>query len=144
MSTGDHFMRMDAVSGQLAPLLDQAALAAALNSLLALTERPLAAADLPIKSLRLAAYGRYRFSVRDIQVFCDADAHCSKVYAKDKSEPGILSPDKKSEAFVRDWNLWLRDLASGKETQLTTDGVQDFGYATDNAGWKHSDKAILE
>ncbi len=143
-ANGDHFMRMDAVSGQRAPLFDQTALAAALNSLLALSERPLAAADLPIKSLRLAADGRYRFSVRDIQVFCDADAHCSKVYAKDKPEPGVLSPDKKTEAFVRDWNLWLRDLASGKETQLTTDGVQDFGYATDNAGWKHSDKAILE
>jgi len=31
-------------------------------------------------------------------------------------------------------NLWVRDVASGKETQLTTDGVKDFGYATDNAG----------
>ena len=31
----------------------------------------------------------------------------------------------------------------GKETQLTTDGVENFGYATDNAGWKHSDSAIL-
>ena len=26
-------------------------------------------------------------------------------------------------------------IATGKETQLTTDGVKDFGYATDNAGW---------
>ncbi len=30
-----------------------------------------------------------------------------------------------------------------KETQLTTDGVKDYGYATDNAGWKHSDAAIV-
>jgi dipeptidyl-peptidase-4 len=42
-------------------------------------------------------------------------------------------------AFIRDWNLWVRDLATGAETQLTTDGVKDYGYATDNAGWKHSD-----
>ncbi|HUA82174.1 MAG TPA: DPP IV N-terminal domain-containing protein, partial [Dyella sp.] len=34
--------------------------------------------------------------------------------------------------------------ATGKETQLTTDGVENFGYATDNAGWKHTDEAILE
>jgi len=54
-----------------------------------------------------------------------------------------LSPDKKRAAFIRDWNLWMRDVASGKETQLTTDGVKDFGYATDNAGWTHSDRAIL-
>jgi len=37
----------------------------------------------------------------------------------------------------------VRDVATGKETQLTTDGVKDFGYATDNAGWIHSDRAVL-
>ena len=31
----------------------------------------------------------------------------------------------------------------GKETPLTTDGVKDFGYATDNAGWTKSDRPIL-
>ena len=34
-------------------------------------------------------------------------------------------------------------LATGAETQLTTDGVKDFGYATDNAGWVSSDRPIL-
>src|SRR3546814_11118772 len=40
---------------------------------------------------------------------------------------------------------WSSDVCSSdlKETQLTTDGVKDYGYATDNAGWKHTDKAIL-
>jgi dipeptidyl aminopeptidase/acylaminoacyl peptidase len=55
----------------------------------------------------------------------------------------VPSPDGKRTAFVRDWNLWVRDIASGKETALTTDGVTDFGYATDNAGWTRSDRAIL-
>ena len=55
----------------------------------------------------------------------------------------VLSPDGKSVAFLRDWNLWIKDVATGKEKALTTDGVKDFGYATDNAGWKHSDKPIL-
>src|SRR5205807_6719375 len=54
-----------------------------------------------------------------------------------------LSADKKRAAFIRDYNLWVRDVANGKETQLTTDGIKDFGYATDNAGWIHSDRAIL-
>ena len=53
------------------------------------------------------------------------------------------SPDGKRTAFIKDWNLWVRDVATGKETQLTTDGVKDFGYATDNAGWTKSDRAIL-
>lgn len=55
----------------------------------------------------------------------------------------VKSPDEKKEAFIRDWNLWVRDIASKKETQLTTDGIESFGYATDNAGWRHSDRAIL-
>jgi dipeptidyl aminopeptidase/acylaminoacyl peptidase len=53
------------------------------------------------------------------------------------------SPDKKHTAFIRDYNLWIRDAGTNKETQLTTDGVKDFGYATDNAGWSTSDRAIL-
>ena len=54
-----------------------------------------------------------------------------------------MSPDKKKEAFIRDYNLWVRDVATGTETQLTTDGVKDYGYATDNAGWTHTDGAVL-
>ncbi len=57
--------------------------------------------------------------------------------------PFDLSPDKTSAAFIRDWNLWIRDEKTGEERQLTTDGVTDFGYATDNAGWTHSDAPIL-
>lgn len=53
------------------------------------------------------------------------------------------SPDGRREAFIRDWNLWVRDVATGKETALTTDGVKDFGYATDNAGWQRSDHPIV-
>lgn len=56
---------------------------------------------------------------------------------------GVTSPDGTKSAYIKDWNLWVKDVASGKETQLTTDGVKDFGYATDNAGWTHSDRAIL-
>ena len=55
----------------------------------------------------------------------------------------VLSPDGKRAAFIKDWNLWVRDVATSQEKQLTTDGVKDFGYATDNAGWAGSDRAIL-
>lgn len=55
----------------------------------------------------------------------------------------VLSPDRKRAAYIKDYNLWVRDVQTGKQIQLTTDGVKDFGYATDNAGWKSSDRAIL-
>ena len=53
------------------------------------------------------------------------------------------SPDGKRVVFIREWNLILRDNRTGQETPLTTDGVKDFGYATDNAGWSKSDRPIL-
>ncbi|MDP4224353.1 MAG: DPP IV N-terminal domain-containing protein [Bacteroidota bacterium] len=55
----------------------------------------------------------------------------------------VPSPDGRYTAFIRDWNLWIKEAGTGKERALTTDGVKDFGYATDNAGWKQSDRPIL-
>ena len=53
------------------------------------------------------------------------------------------SPDGKQTAFIKDWNLWVRDVATGQQRQLTRDGVENYGYATDNAGWAKSDRAIV-
>jgi len=55
----------------------------------------------------------------------------------------VLSPDKLKAAFIRDYNLWVRDLNSGSETQLTYDGIEDFGYATNNAGWARRETPVL-
>lgn len=54
-----------------------------------------------------------------------------------------MSPDRTKAAFIRNYNLWVKDLVSGAETQLTTDGIPDFGYATNNAGWVHSDDPVV-
>ena len=60
-----------------------------------------------------------------------------------RANNGVTSPDGKLAVFIKDWNLWVRDVATNAEKQLTKDGVKDFGYATDNAGWKSSDRAIV-
>jgi dipeptidyl aminopeptidase/acylaminoacyl peptidase len=57
--------------------------------------------------------------------------------------PESPSPDGRTAAFIRDDNLWVRDVASKAERRLTTDGVKDFGYSTDNAGWTRSDRPVL-
>jgi dipeptidyl-peptidase 4 len=61
-----------------------------------------------------------------------------------RGEPVVVSPDGTMAAFVRDWNLWVRDVGTGQERALTTDGVENFGYATDNAGWTTSANAIVK
>jgi dipeptidyl aminopeptidase/acylaminoacyl peptidase len=57
--------------------------------------------------------------------------------------PASMSPDGTKAIYICDWNLWVRDVATGQERQLTTDGVKDFGYATSNAGWTTSAAAAL-
>ena len=38
--------------------------------------------------------------------------------------PENVSPDGQHAVFIRDWNLWVRDVATGQERQLTHDGVE--------------------
>jgi dipeptidyl-peptidase 4 len=70
-------------------------------------------------------------------------ARINEVEGPKVSRDEVLSPDGKSILFIKDWNLWLRDVESGMEKALTKDGIKDFGYATDNAGWTHSDRPIV-
>ena len=60
-----------------------------------------------------------------------------------ESNDTVLSPDGLYGAFIRDWNLYIKEKTTGKEKALTTDGIKDFGYATDNAGWIHSNRPVL-
>lgn len=55
-----------------------------------------------------------------------------------------VSPNGKLAAYIDDYNLWVRNLETNKKTQLTFDGEQDYGYATNNAGWIKSDGAVLK
>ena len=55
----------------------------------------------------------------------------------------VITPDGKKVVYINNWNLYVRDLDTGAETQLTKDGIENFGYATDNAGWRQSDAPIV-
>ncbi|WP_049620717.1 S9 family peptidase [Frateuria defendens] len=142
---GDHYRIMDAATGKAAPAFDQAKLAAALGQA---AGKPVKADKLGVRDFSVEADGRLDVQLRGKHYLCDlkaAEPKCEgrAAQARTGKEPGVRSPDDRSEAFIRNWNLWLRDVATGKETALTTDGVENFGYATDNAGWKHTDNAIL-
>lgn len=85
------------------------------------------------------------FAVDSVQYTYDIKKNrCTKSEKKKEIDRNVfVSPDGKLGAFIRDYNLWVKDLASGEETQLTKDGVKDFGYATNNAGWIKSDRPVL-
>ncbi len=144
-ASGDRVMEMDTATGKAAPAFDQAKLAAALSKV---TGKPVPANKVPAYGFDFSVKpdGHYDIDLMGKHYQCDlkgAGECTAKAAAKTGNEPGILSPDKTKEAFVRDWNLWVRDVATGKETQLTTNGVKDFGYATDNAGWIHTNRAVV-
>src|SRR5256884_9672261 len=147
---GSEFLLVDAAKGTRAPAFDHAKLAVALS---AATGTTYDAHHLPFADFELSADGQtISFSIQRRRWKCDlvADKCSAEGTPPASGQRGrggpansILSPDKKRAAFIRDFNLWVRDVATGKETQLTTDGVKDFGYATDNAGWIHSDRPVL-
>lgn len=149
---GTEFVMVDSARGTKTPAFDHAKLAAALSAAAGAT---FDAHHLPFTDFELTADGQtITFTAQRRRWKCDLTA--GKCVAEGAAQANgqvgggrggagtsILSPDKKRAAFIRDFNLWVRDVATGKETQLTTDGVKDFGYATDNAGWTHSDRPVL-
>ncbi|MDA0311159.1 MAG: DPP IV N-terminal domain-containing protein [Gemmatimonadetes bacterium] len=60
------------------------------------------------------------------------------------SRSEVVSPDGRSAVFIREHNLWVRDQESRAEAQVTFDGIDDFGYGTDNAGWTRGPGPIVK
>lgn len=143
-SGGDHYRLLTVATGRISPMFDQEKLAATLTNA---AGKPVAAMKLSIDAIRIESDGHYDITMDGKQYLCDltGTGHCidKATVIRSGKEPGILSPNRKLEAFIRDWNLWVRDTANGKESQLTFDGSKDYGYATDNAGWRHSEGPVL-
>ncbi len=130
---GPEFVIVDPSNGGArAPAFDRLRLASALSEA---SGAKVQGNKLPFQSIDVSDdHKTVSFSSTGKRWKCTLDNyHC----AADTGAPpnSALSPDKKEAAFIRDYNLWVRDIATGAETRLTTDGVKDFGYATDNAGW---------
>ena len=148
---GSEWLLVDPARKSRRPLFDAAAMAQALERAGAGTFK---ASDIPAERAELSSDGKtVVLSIGRKNWKCDVAGHgCAADTSPERPAPSrfgrggppeVASPDGKRIAFIRDWNLWVRDAASGQETQLTTDGTENFGYATDNAGWAHSDRPIL-
>jgi dipeptidyl aminopeptidase/acylaminoacyl peptidase len=149
---GTEFVLVNPAAGSRGAAFDHAKLAAALT---AATGKPVNAHKLAITTFELAnddktvtvtvARNRYRCDLNGAGtcVALKGEAPATPGAGRGGRPEAVTSPDKSKAAFIRNWNLWVRDAATGRETQLTTDGVENYGYATDNAGWTHSNRAIL-
>lgn len=145
---GSEFILVNPLTGKRSAAFDQQKLASALSVATGKNYQP---EMLPFESFSFSNDQKsIRFNANGRQWKCDLQNYQCTQDVSDAGEPvsrfdrdETLSPDGTKAAFIKDYNLWVKEVATGKETQLTTDGEKYFGYATDNAGWKHSDAAIL-
>src|SRR5579872_1899784 len=145
---GSEFVMVDPATGSRAPAFDHAKLAQAISAAAGTTYD---AGHLPFNEIELAG-STLSFSIENRRWSCDLSAWTCTAAGRNGgggrggrgARNDSVSPDKKRAVFIRDNNLWSREIATGKETQLTTDGIKDFGYATDNAGWSTSERPIVQ
>jgi len=146
---GSEFILVNAAKGSRTAAFNQQKLAAALSATIG---KSYTAYMLPFQSFTYSADDKFisfsaggkkwKADLKTYQLTEDAGINEPTTGRQTNWEENF-SPDGKKTVLIKDYNLWIRDVQTGKLTQLTTDGTKDFGYATDNAGWKHSGRAIV-
>src|SRR5207302_3081791 len=139
---GGQFVIVDPRRGTRAAAFDHARLAEAVSA--ALGQR-VTGDSLPFSSFDLLPDGQLIFESGK-RWRCDlTNYRCTAAESTRRAPPpnSILSPDSTRAVFIRNNNLWMTELTSGAETALTTDGIEDFGYGTNNAGWVNSDEPVV-
>lgn len=137
---GSEIVVADPGTGSISALFDAEAVAAALASL---SGDEVDASDLSLSRIELDSEQEtlgFRFDGEDYQLNLSSMDLQQEAESPDHE---IFSPDGSKAAFIQDHNLWVRDTASNALTQLTFDGVEDYGYATNNAGWIRDDGPVL-
>ncbi len=128
-SEGYSYTLVDAEDRGVTELFDHAALAAVLNLAREDDTVEVNANALPLRMLRVrgdplvaefSAFGKnWRYAIAQRQL----------EEAGQTADPGLLvAPDGKKGAFLKGHDLWLRDLESGEESALTTDGQPFYAY----------------
>ncbi|MBR9991040.1 MAG: DPP IV N-terminal domain-containing protein [Gemmatimonadetes bacterium] len=147
-AAGAAFITVDPARGTRSAAFDNTRLASALA---AATGGQVRADQLPLQGLQFstdassitltAANRRWTCSLQDYT--CSPADTARAGAALNAPRASVTSPDGRHAAFIRDHNLWVKDLTTNEDRQLTTDGIEDFGYATNNAGWTRSDVPVL-
>jgi len=143
VSGGSEFVLADLQSQEKSLAFDHDQLAESISNL---TENDVSPDDLPFNTFDFSDDGNsILFSIRGELYRCSLnDYSCESISGINPFRNGAaISPDGTKEAFIRDHNLWIRHTQTGEETPLTTDGEENYGYATNNAGWTKRNTPVL-
>ena len=115
------------------PAFDHEALASALSEQ---TEKEMDHTDLPFDRISFGKDRLIRFSYDNVQWEFDRENNLlSKIEKPDEDQQRRgVSPDGKLQAFICDYNLFVRDLETGEEIQLSLEGRYKYEYAS-TYGW---------
>ncbi len=122
---GYRFIVIDAATGRSAEAFDHARLAAALQ---AVSGRKISEHQLPLRKLTLEKSGALSFLAFDKAWFYDGNGQVTERAAAAEASTELAAPDGSAVAFLRDYDIWVRDLKTGKERQLTKDGERYYAY----------------
>lgn len=90
---------------------------------------------------------RISFVLSGKQWRCDLDSYDCEILGDhvyvSPAPQSIVSPDGKKAAYREDHNIWIQNLETDERTQITVDGEENYGYGTDNHGWRRSNRPIL-
>jgi dipeptidyl-peptidase-4 len=128
---GAAYVRVDGRSGAKSPLFDHTAIAAALARALGPDAKP-TVTDFGITNVAISEdLKTLTGSAGKKAVTCNLAGNSCEVSEPKPLEAGLLpSPDGKLVALIRNHNLVVRDVATGKESQLTQDGAEYYSYGT--------------
>jgi dipeptidyl aminopeptidase/acylaminoacyl peptidase len=128
-ATGSEFILVDPATRAKQPAFDHVRLAAALSLA---ADTSYIADKLPFTTFEFEEPGNaLRVSIDTARAFvCDLSSYvCRAERALRKPGTEVRSPDGRWVAFERNENLFVRNVQTGEEKQLSRDGEKDFGYA---------------
>lgn len=138
---GEQFFILDANTKQKKLAFDHQKLA---TSLARITEQEVNQENLPFKSFKIKEKNQISLKLKDKVYQCNIESYLCKLAKNAAKKNELIAPDGKQAVFIREHNLWLRNLNDNSEKQLTSDGIEDFAYATNNAGWIRGKKPVVK
>lgn len=129
-SEGAEFVRIDPVRDERAPVFDHVRLAAAMS---VANDTSYIAAKLPFREFEFGDDGEnervIEFNASKRRFVCDVrEYRCLVGDTLPSDRPFVRSPDRRWEAFVHEYNLFIRPAGGGDSIQLTRDGMEYWSY----------------
>lgn len=138
---GEAFFIIDAVTKEKDLAFDHQKLATALS---ASTKQDIKAEKLPFTSFDLINNQTISIKIKDDLYQCDIERYSCDQVKNTAKDNELVAPNGLHAVYIQDNNLWLRKLSDNSKKQLTTDGEDNFGYATNNAGWIRGKKPVVK